>query len=130
MLYEARRRSAVLAGVLIASLTLPAAAGALAPGVGANFVGGAPLVTEAKHGGKIYVNKHVKINKNVYVTKKVVVRPYKAWVRKPYYGSIVAGVALGTILAVNAIPVAPAPNLCWYWANRAHRRGYWDYCYY
>jgi hypothetical protein len=58
------------------------------------------------------------------------VRPYKAWVRKPYYGTWVAGVALGTILAVSAIPPAPAPNLCWYWANPAHTRGYWDYCYY
>jgi hypothetical protein len=26
--------------------------------------------------------------------------------------------------------VAPAPNLCWYWANPAMTRGYWDYCYY
>ncbi|SRR5581483_1089778 len=130
MIYEARRGATILAGVLSVALTLPAAAGALAPGVGASFAVGDPLVSNVKHGVKVHVNKHVKIHKNVYVNKKVVVvRPYKAWVRKPYYGTFVAGVALGTILAVNAIPPAPAPNLCWYWANPAHTRGYWDYCY-
>jgi hypothetical protein len=127
--------SAVVVALAMAGLTVPAAAGALAPGLGASFGNGDPLVIEAKH-VKVHVNKHVKVNKNiyvkknVYVNKKVVVRPYKAWVRKPYYGTWVAGVALGTILAVSAIPPAPAPNLCWYWANRAHTRGYWDYCYY
>jgi hypothetical protein len=49
------------------------------------------------------VNKNVYVkNKNIYVNKKVVVaRPYRAWVRRPYYGTYVAGVALGTILAVT-----------------------------
>jgi hypothetical protein len=123
--------SAIVVGLVVLGLTLPAAAGALAPGLGASFASGDPLVIEAKHVKKnVYVkNKTVKINKNVYVNKKVVVRPYKAWARKPYYGTWVAGVALGTILAVNAIPPAPAPNLCWYWANPARTRGYWDYCY-
>ena len=117
---------------------LPAAAGALAPGVGASFASGDPLITDVKakfkgttvHVNKtVKINKTVKVNKNVYVNKKVVVRPYKAWVRRPYYGSVIAGVTLGTILAVTAIPPAPAPNLCWYWSNQAHTRGYWHYCY-
>jgi hypothetical protein len=133
--------SAVVTGLLVLGLTLPAAAATLAPGLGASFASGDRLVIEAKH-AKVHVNKHVKVknktvkinktvkvNKNVYVNKNVVVRPYKAWVRKPYYGTWVAGVALGTILAVSAIPPAPAPNVCWYWANPAHTRGYWDYCY-
>jgi hypothetical protein len=140
MICDARKGSAILAGVFALGLALPAAAGALAPGVGVTFAGGDPLIIEAKH-AKVHVNKTVKVNKNVkinktvkvnknvYVSKKVVVRPYKVWVRKPYYGTVIAGVALGTILAVNAIPPAPAPNLCWYWANTAHTRGYWDYCY-
>jgi hypothetical protein len=61
----------------------------------------------------------------------VVVRPYRTWVRRPHYGSIIAGVALGTIVAaavVGAVPPPPRPDLCWYWADRAYRTGYWDYC--
>jgi hypothetical protein len=62
-------------------------------------------------------------------------RPYwfaRPWVRRPYYGTIIAGVALGTLItvaAVGAVPVRPAPNLCWYWADPYGQRGYWDYCY-
>ena len=62
-------------------------------------------------------------------------RPYwfaRPWVRRPYYGTIVAGIALGTLItvaAVGAVPPRPAPNLCWYWADPYGNRGYWDYCY-
>ena len=28
----------------------------------------------------------------------------------------------------NHSAVAPAPNLCWYWADPTMTRGYWDYC--
>ena len=61
-------------------------------------------------------------------------RPYwygRPWVRRPYYGTIIAGVALGTIITVAAVgyvPPRPAPNLCWYWADPYGNRGYWDYC--
>jgi len=61
-------------------------------------------------------------------------RPYwhsRPWVRRPYYGTIVAGVALGTLItvaAVGAVPRRPAPDLCWYWADPYRSRGYWDYC--
>ena len=58
----------------------------------------------------------------------VVVRP---WVRRPYYGELVAGIALGTIVAVavaNAMPPPPEPGLCWYWTNPGRTHGYWDYC--
>jgi hypothetical protein len=61
-------------------------------------------------------------------------RPYwfaRPWVRRPYYGTIIAGVALGTLItvaAVGAVPPRPAPNLCWYWADPYGNRGYWDYC--
>jgi len=59
-------------------------------------------------------------------------RPYyRRWARRPYFGTVIAGVALGTILtaaAVGAAPPPPAPNLCWYWADPAATRGYWDYC--
>lgn len=68
-------------------------------------------------------------NKNWNNKKVVVVRPYRKWDRKAYYGTIIGGVALGTVLgaaAYNAGP--PAPNLCWYWADPTMTRGYWDYC--
>jgi hypothetical protein len=61
-------------------------------------------------------------------------RPYwygRPWVRRPYYGTIIAGVALGTLITVAAVgyvPARPAPNLCWYWADPYGNRGYWDYC--
>ncbi|HJU31137.1 MAG TPA: hypothetical protein VJ740_06780 [Hyphomicrobiaceae bacterium] len=61
-------------------------------------------------------------------------RPYwfgRPWVRRPYYGTIVAGVALGTLITVAAVgyvPRRPAPDLCWYWADPYGERGYWDYC--
>ena len=56
----------------------------------------------------------------------------RPWARRPYYGRIVAGVVLGTIVtvvAVGMIPRRPAPDLCWYWADPYRNRGYWDYCY-
>jgi hypothetical protein len=68
-------------------------------------------------------------NKNWNNKKVVVVRPYRHWNKRPYYGTVIGGVALGTILGAAAYSaVAPAPNLCWYWADPAMTRGYWDYC--
>jgi hypothetical protein len=61
-------------------------------------------------------------------------KPYwygRPWVRRPYYGTIIAGVTLGTLITVAAVgyvPPRPAPNLCWYWADPYGNRGYWDYC--
>jgi hypothetical protein len=61
-------------------------------------------------------------------------RPYwygRPWAPRPYYGTIIAGVALGTLITVAAVgyvPARPAPNLCWYWADPYGNRGYWDYC--
>src|SRR5262249_35451392 len=57
---------------------------------------------------------------------------HRPWVRRPYYGRIIAGVGLGTIIAVaaaGAVPARPAADLCWYWADPYRTRGYWDYCY-
>lgn len=71
-------------------------------------------------------NKHWNKKKN----KVIVVRPYRKWYKRPHYGTVIGGIALGTILgaaAYSAVP--PAPNLCWYWADPARTQGYWDYCY-
>ena len=68
-------------------------------------------------------------NKNWNNKKVVVVRPYRKWNRRPYYGTVIGGVALGTILGAAAYSAAaPAPNTCWYWADPSMTRGYWDYC--
>ena len=60
-------------------------------------------------------------------------RPYyvRRWAPRPYFGTIIGGIALGTILGVAAYgvpPAPPAPGLCWYWADPSLTQGYWDYC--
>ena len=55
----------------------------------------------------------------------VYVRP---WTPLPYYGALVAGVTIGTLIAATTVPPAPSPQLCWYWTSAAHTQGYWDYC--
>jgi len=72
------------------------------------------------------VNRNV--DRNVNRNTNVVVRPVRTWTRRPYYGTVVAGVTLGTIIAASTVPAAPADNLCWYWSNSSHSKGYWDYC--
>jgi hypothetical protein len=69
-------------------------------------------------------------NKHWNNKKVVVVRPYRKWYKRPYYGTVIGGVALGTILGAAAYGYGPpAPNLCWYWADPYQTQGYWDYCY-
>lgn len=56
---------------------------------------------------------------------------YRPWYRRPYYGTIIGGIALGTIVGVTAYGLAPRPprpDLCWFWADEAQSSGYWDYC--
>ena len=79
--------------------------------------------------GKDKNNKNWHNNKNWNNKKVVVVRPYRKWNNRKYYGTVIGGVALGTILGAAAYSAAaPAPNTCWYWADPAMTRGYWDYC--
>ena len=63
-------------------------------------------------------------NVNVHV-HGTTVRP---WVGRPYFGTVIGGVALGTVIAATAVPVPPADNLCWIWTTSARTQGYWDYC--
>jgi len=79
------------------------------------------------------INRNVNINRGVVGVGRVgvgaaVVRPVRPWVRRPYYGTVIAGITLGTIIAATTIPAAPSSELCWYWSNSSHTRGYWDYC--
>ena len=91
---------------------------------------GPTLNRSAKADGAIVVAaKNNNKNRNNKKKKVVVVRPYRAWNKQAYYGTVMGGVALGTILGAAAYSaVAPAPNLCWYRANPARIQGYWDYC--
>lgn len=109
------------------------------PGAGPNkaFKEGNAEKFKAGNGGrnvktdKTVVNKTV-VNKTVINKKVVVVRPVRTWSHRPYYGTFVGGVALGAIVgatAVGIVPLAPAPNLCWYWVDPTMTQGYWDYCY-
>ena len=79
------------------------------------------------HGGTAYRAPYA--GGAVYGTRPVyagaVVRP---WVAAPYYGAVVAGVTLGTVIAATTPPPPPAPQLCWLWSSPAHNQGYWDYC--
>lgn len=90
----------------------------------------AAIVVADKHGNnKNWNNKNGNNNKNWNHKNVVVVRPYRHWNKRAYYGTVIGGVALGTVLGAAAYSaVAPAPNLCWYWADPAMTRGYWDYC--
>jgi hypothetical protein len=76
------------------------------------------------------VNRNVNVNRNIVRVGVggAVLRPVRPWVRRPYYGTVIAGVTLGTIIAASTIPPAPSSDLCWYWSNSSHSRGYWDYC--
>ncbi|MEZ5821648.1 MAG: hypothetical protein R3D82_12670 [Xanthobacteraceae bacterium] len=99
-------------------------------------------------GAKVNVNKSAKVNvnrrsnvnvntrRNVNVnvnrrTTVVAARPVRVWAPRPYYGTFIAGVALGTVIGATTVgvaPVAPGPNLCWFWSDPAMTLGYWDYC--
>jgi hypothetical protein len=81
------------------------------------------------------VNRNVNRNTNINVNRRTNVnvvgrRPVRGWAHRPYYGTVIGGVALGTMIAVTAgaVPVAPAANMCWFWADSAQVNGYWDYC--
>jgi hypothetical protein len=60
------------------------------------------------------------------------VRAYRPFYRRPWFGTVIGGIALGTFLTVATVGVAPAyapaPGLCWYWADPSLTQGYWDYC--
>ena len=136
---------AVAAAVLGLALGLAMPVSPVAAGVQSDATAAAPakqaLPSEAaKTDGVIVVAGKDKNNKNWHNNKNwnnknwnnknvVVVRPYRHWNKRNYYGTVIGGVALGTILGAAAYSaVAPAPNLCWYWADPTMTQGYWDYC--
>lgn len=77
---------------------------------------------------KTVTRKRVNVNVDRHVHRRVVVRPVRPWVHRPWFGTVVAGVTIGTVIAATAVPTPPAPNLCWFWSDSTNTRGYWDYC--
>jgi hypothetical protein len=87
------------------------------------------IVVAGKDKNKNWNNSKNWNNKNWNNKKVVVVRPYRKWNRRAYYGTVIGGVAIGTVLGAAAYAATPpAPNLCWYWADPTQTQGYWDYC--
>ena len=80
-----------------------------------------PFVT-----GRYVAGRPVVIGRGAYQTTYV-----RRWYHRPHYGRVIGGVVLGTILVASAYyaySAPPAPDLCWYWIDDVHERGYWDYC--
>ena len=122
----------LIATSLLGVAAVPAIAFATSPiGVGLPDAAASPVMQFAE---KKVIVKEPEKHKDVVVKEKkevVVVRPVRPWEKKPHYGKVIAGVTLGTIIAATAVgvvPVAPAPNVCWYWTNPVKDKGYWDYC--
>jgi hypothetical protein len=96
-------------------------------------MGGGGGAAHARTGGgnrnaNVNRNANRNVNRNVNVHGRVGVGVVRPWVRRPYFGTIVGGVALGALVAATAVPVAPADGLCWYWVDPSQTQGYWDYC--
>lgn len=116
-----------VAGFLCLGISAPqlVAAVPLPSGLSASTV--APLVTPVKKW-----NRGRNINRNWKAPRRAVRAParvrVRGWYRRPYYGRVVAGVALGTIIAASIAPAPPSSEVCWYWTNSSQTKGYWDYC--
>jgi hypothetical protein len=95
------------------------------------------VITEGADAAKRCNGRKCASTRNVHVVHHHHVRPkhyvpyYRRWYHQPYYGAVVAGVTLGTVIVVTAAtaPRPPSNQLCWYWSNSAKTKGYWDYCY-
>ncbi len=131
------RKFSIVAG-LAALLAVSASDFAAARSVHAGRSGGGHRSAGVHHNANVHrntnvhrnvnVNRNVNVHRNVNVNRNVHVGVVRPWVRRPYFGTIVGGVALGTMIAVTAMPPVPAPGLCWYWADASQTQGYWDYC--
>jgi hypothetical protein len=124
---------ATSSATLLSSAALTGAADELRVDAQVARRGGAVAVRRGavvRPGGAVAVRRGAVVRPGgaVAVRRAVVVRPVRPWARRAYYGTIIGGVALGTLIAATAVPAAPAPNLCWYWADPTNTQGYWDYC--
>ena len=90
-------------------------------GMGGGGMGGGGMGGMGGMGGN-NVNINRNRNTNVYV------RGVRPWSSRAWYGTAIAGVTLGTILAVSAVPPVPDDRLCWFWVDSLQTSGYWDWC--
>ena len=81
------------------------------------------------------INKNVNVNRSRDVSRtvnrNVNVGVVRGWSARPYFGTVVGGVVLGSIItaaAVGAVPASPDPNVCWFWTDDTRTQGYWTYC--
>jgi hypothetical protein len=94
--------------------------------------GGVARTTVVGPRGGVAVRRGAVVRGPVVVGRPAFVRAYRPWYRRPHFGTVLGGIALGSILTVAAVGVAPAyapaPDTCWYWADPGMTTGYWDYC--
>lgn len=121
----------LLGSVVEGSAVVPASPGRILPDVSAGVAEDIHLARAVvRRGARVNVRRGPTVNINRGPTV-VVRRPVRVWRHRPYYGRVVAGVALGTVIAATAVAVAPRPpaaNLCWFWSDASQAWGYWDYC--
>jgi hypothetical protein len=111
----------LLSGVVIAAATL-----FLIPDI-VPSASAATVVHRNRAGGATAIHTRPAPRRAVVVAP---VRPVPA-VRPWYWGRVVAGVAIGTIIVASAVAVAPkppSPELCWSWSDSTKTKGYWNYC--
>lgn len=135
-------RAAAAAATLIALSLSAADAAVIAPGLGLGTEREASSVVveqiQHRNGGRVVI-----VPPRAYIAPRpyLAPRPYayrgptyaytRPWYRRPHFGTIIGGIALGTIIGVTAyglVPPRPRPDLCWYWLDDDRSQGYWDYC--
>jgi hypothetical protein len=93
--------------------------------------GGGRANVNVGRGANVNVNRRANVNVRRRGVAAVGRRPMRRWVARPYYGTVLGGIVLGTIIGVaiaGTAPVAPAPNMCWFWTDPNYTQCYWDYC--
>src|SRR5271170_3331044 len=135
------KKSAVLAIILSASLSMPAISAPVVSPPGPAIHSGIDEFSSINRGGgraggghagpgragpahvggggraNVNVNRRANVNVNRHTNVNVNVRrggvavagrgPVRRWVRRPYYGRIVGGLALGTVIGVAVVGTAP-----------------------
>ncbi|MGE3709652.1 MAG: hypothetical protein AB7G35_08270 [Hyphomicrobiaceae bacterium] len=136
------KSAALVTAVLAVAFTVPVLASDSGTQIEVSSKRGAAKAGAAKGARSGNVNRNTNVNRNANVNRNTdvninrrtnvnVVRPIRAWAPRPYFGTVVGGVALGTVIAVSvagAAPAAPAANMCWFWTDSSQMSGYWDYC--
>lgn len=92
-----------------------------------------PATRPAGRPGAAPARRPVHVHHHHHRPRPIVVAPVRPLpvVHPWYWGRVVAGVTIGTVIVVTAAglaPKAPSSTLCWFWTDDTQLRGYWDYC--